>query len=145
MTLFYTILSISIVGVALYVAVSSRTKNPKEGFLAVAGWLTVFILTYYSIQFLAPYFLRTAPGFTQRQFSGVFSGREYQDITEQIGGTLQGTDPIRASINSGGEMAYTVIDVATPTSGAPVAGVEAAQAAQSAVEPVAAAPEEVAP
>ena len=117
MTLFYTILSISIVGVALYVAVSSRTKYPKEGFLAVAGWLTVFILTYYSIQFLAPYFLRTAPGFTQRQFSGVFSGREYQDITEQIGSTLQGVDPIRASINSGpgGPVDYSVADLVTPT------------------------------
>ena len=126
MTLFYTILSAVIIGMALYVALNSKAKTPNDGILVVLGFITVFILAYYSIQFLAPYFLRTAPGFTQRQFSGVFSGQEYQDITEQIGSTLQGADPIRASINSGGEMAYTVTDVATPTSGAPVAAVEAA-------------------
>jgi hypothetical protein len=120
MTLFYTLLSAAILGSALYVALNSRAKSPKDGALAVLGFITVFVLVYYSIQFLAPYFLRTSPGFTQRQFSSVFSGEQYQDITEQIGNTLQGNDPIRAAINSGGEqIEYTYADVVTATPAAP--------------------------
>lgn len=114
MTLFYTFLSAVILGSAFYVAMTSKAKTPRDGIMVVLGFATVFVLVYYLIQFMAPYFLRTAPGFTQRQFDGVFSGQQYQDITEQIGNTLQGADPLRASINSGSEQ-YTYADLVTPT------------------------------
>jgi hypothetical protein len=122
---FYTALAVSILALSIYVALSTRPKDPKQGALVVLGFFTVFVLTYYLVQFAGPYFIRTAPGFTERQFSGVFEGGDYRDITERIGDVYDGVDPARAAINSGGSD-DTIITVVTATPGAVAAAPESA-------------------